>query len=99
MARLQELRSLPDSDLLGLIRRGDVDALEATYDRHIEAVWSVALGFSDSTTAAERAVFAAFARLWQEPALEDRMSLAARLLSFVWREAVRGPVTGHGGRG
>lgn len=89
-SRVQQLRALPDSDLLALIQRGDLEALEVTYDRHIEAVWSVALAFSESTAAAERAVFAAFARLWQEPAFGDRSSLAARLLASVWREALLG---------
>lgn len=88
-ARMQQLGSLPDSDLLALIRLGDVEALEVTYDRHIDAAWSVALAFSESPAAAERAVFAAFARLWREPDLADRPSLTASLLANVWRGAAR----------
>ena len=81
------LRQLADSDLLVLISRRDLGALEVIYDRHIEAAWRVALTFSDDVPVAERAVEAAFLRLWRQPEPGARASLAARLLSSVSREA------------
>ena len=85
----EDLRQLTDSDLLLLISRHALHALEAIYDRHIEAAWRVALTFSDDVPAAERAVEAAFLRLWRQPEPAARASLAARLLSSVQREASR----------
>ena len=81
------LRQLADSDLLVLISRRDLRALEVIYDRHIEAAWRVALAYSDDVPVAERAVEAAFLRLWRQPEPEPGASLAARLLSSVRREA------------
>ncbi len=81
------LRQLADSDLLVLISRRDLRALEVIYDRHIEAAWRVALTYSDDVPVAERAVEAAFLRLWRQPEPGARASLAARLLSSVRREA------------
>ena len=83
------LRKLADSDLLVLISRRDLRALEVIYDRHIEAAWRVALTYSDDVPAAERAVEAAFLRLWRRPEPRARASLAARLVSSVQREASR----------
>ena len=83
------LRQLADSDLLVLISRCDLRALEVIYDRHIEAAWSVALAYSDDVPAAERAVEAAFLHLWRQPEPGVRASLVARLLSNVKREASR----------
>ncbi len=81
------LRQLADSDLLVLISRRDLRALEVIYDRHIEAAWKVALTYSDDMPVAERAVEAAFLRLWRQPEPGARASLGARLLSSVRREA------------
>ena len=83
------VRQLADSNLLVLISRCDLRALEVIYDRHIEAAWRVALTYSDDVPAAERAVEAAFLRLWRHPEPGARASLAARLLSNVKREASR----------
>ncbi len=92
------LRQLADSDLLVLISRRDLRALEVIYDRHIEAAWSVALRYSDDVPLAERAVEAAFLCLWRQPEPGARASLAARLLSSVTREACARSLT-TGGRG
>ena len=81
------LGQLADSDLLHQISRRDLRALEVIYDRHIELVWRVALTFSDDVPVAERAVEAAFLRLWRNPEPGARASLAARLLSSVKGEA------------
>ncbi len=83
------LRQRVDSDLLVLISRRDLRALEVIYDRHIEAAWRVALTYSDDVPAAERAVEAAFLRLWRRPEPGAPASLAARLLSSVQHEASR----------
>ncbi len=90
------LRQLADSDLLVLISRRDLRALEVIYDRHIEAAWRVALVYSDDAPAAERAVEAAFLRLWRQPEPGARASLAARLLSSVRREAFPGSLDPDG---
>ncbi len=84
------LDKLADSDLLVLISRRDVRAFEVIYDRHIEAAWRVALTYSDDAPGAERAVEAAFLRLWRQPEPGVRASFAARLLSSVRREAFPG---------
>lgn len=97
-ASADELRGLTDSDLLALMRSGDVDALGVIYDRHVQAVWKVALSLAESPKAAEQAVLAAFIRLWREPVPGERASLPTRLLSSVWLEASRGsasPITPH----
>ena len=83
------LRQLADSELLVLMTRRDLSALEVIYDRHIEAAWRVALTYSDDLPAAERVVEAAFLHLWRQPEPGARASLAARLLSNVKREASR----------
>ncbi len=83
------LRQLADADLLLLISRRALHALEVIYDRHIQAAWRVALTYSDDVPAAERAVEAAFLHLWRKPEPGARASLAARLLSSVKREASR----------
>ncbi len=92
------LCQLADSDLLVLISRCDLRALEVIYDRHIEAAWGVALTYSGDVPAAERAVEAAFLRLWRQPEPGARASVAARLLSSVTREA-RARSLDPGGRG
>ncbi len=90
------LDKLADSDLLGLISRRDLRAFEVIYDRHIEAAWRVALTYSDDVPGAERAVEAAFLRLWRQPEPGARASLAARLLSSVRREAFPGSLDRDG---
>jgi len=88
-AASNDVTSLPDSDLLRLISRGDLSAFETVYDRHIDAAWKVALAFSRDAAAAEQAVSAVFLRLWQTPEPGIDASLGARLLSSVRREAGR----------
>lgn len=90
------LRQLADCDLLVLISRRDLRALDVIYDRHIETAWRVALVYSDDVPAAERAVEAAFLRLWRQPEPGARASLAARLLSSVKREALRASLEPEG---
>lgn len=80
-------RQLADSELLAMVSKRDLGALEVIYDRHIEAAWRVALTYSDDVPAAERAVEATFRRLWRHPEPGARASLGARLLSSVKREA------------
>ncbi len=90
------LRQLADADLLLLISRRALHALEVIYDRHIQAAWRVALTYSDDVPAAERAVAAAFLHLWRQPEPGARSSLAARLLSSVKREALRASLEPEG---
>lgn len=76
---------LPDSDLLVLVSRGDLDALGVIYDRHVEAVWKVAVHFSATAAAAQQVVSSVFLRLWRNPQLDDR-SILGQLLLNVSRE-------------
>ncbi|MEO6349674.1 MAG: ANTAR domain-containing protein [Candidatus Limnocylindrales bacterium] len=78
---------ISDSDLLAQISQGDPDALGALYDRHIEAVWKIALHYSASAAAAEEVVSAVFLRLWRNPEPNDKPGFSARLLSSVARDS------------
>jgi len=84
---VNRLAQMADSDLLHLISRRDLRALGVIYDRLIDLAWRVALTFSDDVPVAERAVEAAFLRVWRHPQPGGRATLAARLLSSVKREA------------
>ena len=88
-AASNDVTSLPDSDLLRLMARGDLYAFETVYDRHIDAAWKVALAFSRDAAAAEQAISTVFLRLWRAPDPAGDASLPARLLSNVRREAGR----------
>ena len=90
------LGQLADYDLLVVISRRDLRALEVIYDGHIEAAWRVALTYSDDVPAAERAVEAAFLHLWRQPEPGARASLVARLLASVKREALRASLEPEG---
>ncbi len=80
---------VPDQELLRRIAAGDVRALEATYDRHIDAVWRVAIAFAPDEPGATDAVMTAFLELWRRPApTAGGLGLKARLLTSV-RRAVR----------
>lgn len=81
------LGALGDSDLLALLSRGDHEALGAIYDRHINALWKVALHYSATFAAAEDAVTAAFLRLFRRPISGDSSSLSASLRATVTRES------------
>ena len=89
---MSDLPRLTDSDLLFLVSRGELDALGVIYDRHVDAAWTAALKLSNDVTTAERAVSEAFLRLWRTPEPAEQVSLSARLLSTVWREASGAPV-------
>ena len=82
-----DLGRLADSELLLLLSRRDLRALEVIYDRHIDVAWRVALVYAGDVPAAERAVEAAFLRLWRQPKPRARATLAARLLRTVRCEA------------
>lgn len=90
------LQALSDADLIVLVSRGDLDAFAVLYDRHVGAVWRVALHYADDLAAAQEAVAAAFLRLWREPETTDQASLAARLRAGAAREAraLRPPAEG-----
>lgn len=88
-ASVGSLCRLADSELLVLLARRDLRALEVIYDRHIEAAWRVALAYAADVPAAERAVAAAFLRLWRQPEPGTRTTLAAQLLPTVRRQACR----------
>ncbi len=94
-------RPRTDSDLLSLISLGEITALEAMYDRHIKALWRVALLGSKSEEGAEQAVEGAFRGLWLSPEQNGRTSVSARLLASVSRVARHSrPIqSSEGGRG
>ena len=90
------LSELPDAELLVLVGLREVAALEAVYDRHIDAVWRGALKLTADAATAERAVAAAFMTVWTRPAPAEDGGLVARLLAAVWRD-VRAPREPIGG--
>ena len=79
-------RRLSDSALLSRIARGDLQAFEVLYDRHIDVVWSLALRRSGDLRFAEQAVAEAFLGIWRSPEPGHRFSLAARVLARIERE-------------
>ena len=56
-----------DPGLLSRIAAGDAHALGALYDRHGVLLYTLAVAIAGSHETAEKAVAAAFARVWREP--------------------------------
>ena len=86
----QSVEPFTDADLLALVAQRDVQALEALYDRHVDAVWDGALRLTGDAAAAERVVASAFMAIWTGRSSVGSCRLVTRLLALVWRD-VRGP--------
>jgi RNA polymerase sigma-70 factor (ECF subfamily) len=60
-----------DADLMGAIRSGHAEALQALYDRYFKRGYGLALRILGDTAAAEDCVQDVFLKLWQQPHLFD----------------------------
>ena len=83
---------LIDSDevLVDRLRARDVGALEALYDRHARALFSLGLKMLGDHEAAEEVVQETFLKLWQQPAryVPERGRLLSWLLGVAHHRAV-----------
>lgn len=62
------LASLPDTELLALVRRGEEAALGALYDRHGRLIYAIALRITGDRETAEEVVQDVFQNVWQAAA-------------------------------
>lgn len=81
---------LPDDALVGLLAQGDVRALEALYERHGRALYSLAVKMLADPDLAEEIVQESFLKLWQRPGTFDptRGRLITWLLGVTHHRAV-----------
>jgi RNA polymerase sigma-70 factor (ECF subfamily) len=79
-----------DDLLVDRLRQRDVQALEALYDRHARAVFSLSLKMLGDPTAAEENVQETFLKLWRQPASyqAERGKLLSWLLGVSHHRAV-----------
>ncbi len=68
----QRLRVLADEELMQLVYRGNADAFEVVYDRHVDAAFSLAMRMCRQRSLAEDIVQEAFLSLWRSGARYDR---------------------------
>jgi RNA polymerase sigma-70 factor (ECF subfamily) len=68
----QRLRVLADEELMQLVYRGNADAFEVVYDRHVDAAFSLAMRMCRQRSLAEDVVQEAFLSLWRSGARYDR---------------------------
>lgn len=69
---MADLRALADEDLMQLVHRGDPRALEALYERHSTAAFSLAYRMLGTRAAAEDVVQEAFLSVWRSGGRYDR---------------------------
>jgi RNA polymerase sigma-70 factor (ECF subfamily) len=69
---MADLRALADEDLMHLVQRGDPRALEALYERHSTAAFSLAYRMLGTRAAAEDVVQEAFLSVWRSGGRYDR---------------------------
>jgi RNA polymerase sigma-70 factor (ECF subfamily) len=79
-----------DEELVSLLGRRDVRALEILYSRHARAVYSLSLKMLGEPAAAEEIVQECFLKLWRQPELyqADRGKLLSWLLGVTHHRAV-----------
>ncbi|MDP8924043.1 MAG: sigma-70 family RNA polymerase sigma factor, partial [Chloroflexota bacterium] len=77
----EDERALSDEALAERIGRRDVAALEALYERHARALFSLAVKLLDDHHAAEEVVQETFLKLWQRP--ETYVPRRGRLLPWL----------------
>jgi RNA polymerase sigma-70 factor, ECF subfamily len=84
------LVQLADEDLMQLVRRGDAQAFEVVYDRHVTAAFSLAYRMTGTRNAAEDVVQEAFLSLWRSGARYDRSRGSVRtwVLGIVHNRAI-----------
>ncbi len=66
------LQVLADEELMQLVYRGNADAFEVVYDRHVDAAFSLAMRICRQRSVAEDVVQEAFLSLWRSGARYDR---------------------------
>jgi RNA polymerase sigma-70 factor (ECF subfamily) len=69
---MADLRALADEDLMHLVQRADPRALEALYERHSTAAFSLAYRMLGTRAAAEDVVQEAFLSVWRSGGRYDR---------------------------
>jgi RNA polymerase sigma-70 factor, ECF subfamily len=86
----QDLRSLGDEDVMGLVRRGDARAFELIYERHSAAAFSLAYRMMGTRSGAEDVTQDAFLSLWRSGARYDRARGSVRtwVLGIVHHRAI-----------
>jgi RNA polymerase sigma-70 factor (ECF subfamily) len=79
-----------DRAILGRVAGGDLDALDALYERYKTMAYSIAYRITDDTTLAEDVVQEAFLGAWRNAAryVEGRGSVKTWLLAIVHHRAV-----------
>ncbi len=84
-ARVSEMVSPPDAELVARLLRRDESALGALYDRHSGAMYGLALKLLSDADAAQEVVQDAFLNLWERPGRFDagRAELRAYFLVVV----------------
>jgi RNA polymerase sigma-70 factor (ECF subfamily) len=78
----RDLRALADEDLMQLIYRGNADAFEVIYDRHVDAAFSLAMSMCRQRSLAEDVVQESFLSLWRSGARYDRHRGSVRTWSL-----------------
>jgi RNA polymerase sigma-70 factor (ECF subfamily) len=84
------LHKLADEELVALVQAGDADAFEVVYDRHSDAVFSLAYRMCGRRASAEDVLQEAFLALWRSGAQYDhtRGSLRNWILRIAHNRAV-----------
>jgi RNA polymerase sigma-70 factor, ECF subfamily len=76
------LRVLADEDLMQLLYRGNADAFEVIYGRHVDAAFSLAMRICRQRSLAEDVVQESFLSLWRSSARYDRNRGSVRTWSL-----------------
>jgi RNA polymerase sigma-70 factor, ECF subfamily len=76
------LRVLADEDLMQLLYRGNADAFEVIYNRHVDAAFSLAMRICRQRSLAEDVVQESFLSLWRSGARYDRNRGSVRTWSL-----------------
>src|SRR3954452_24406694 len=85
-----DLRDLADEDLMQLVRRGQAQAFELVYERHVSAAFSLAYRIVSNRHGAEGGCQEAFLNIWRSGARYDRARGCVRtwVLGIVHHRAI-----------
>ncbi len=89
-ARIDDVRTLADEELMELVQDGEVRAFEVIFDRHASAAFSLAYRMCGRPAMAEDIVQESFVSLWRSSAAYDaaRGSVRTWVLSVVRTRAI-----------
>ncbi len=89
-ARIDDVRTLADEELMELVQDGEVRAFEVIFDRHASAAFSLAYRMCGRPAMAEDIVQESFVSLWRSSAAYDaaRGSVRTWVLSVVRNRAI-----------